>query len=88
MNAQAPTRVTPRPVRGERPKPTLREQADLVRYITESWKPPTDARFGVAPVWLSPSEIEDLQAIRATLQLCDRFNVGEFLRREMAKGKR
>lgn len=86
MNAQAPKRVTPRPFRSERPKPTLREQADLIRYITDCWKPPTEPHFGVAPVWLSPSEIEDLKAIRATLQMCDRFNVGEFLRREMAKG--
>lgn len=88
MSAAPKPTLTARPFRTDRPKPTLREQADLIRYIAESWKPPTDAKFGVSPVWLSEAQIEDLRAIRATLHLCDLHNVGEFLRREMAKGKR
>ncbi len=69
-------------------KLSIRQQADLLRYIVACWAPSKDPVFGTSPVWLAEEQIEDLRAIAQTLDLFDRHGAGEHVRKQMQKVKR
>lgn len=78
------TNLTPLPFRSDRPKPTLREQADLIRYLVDSYRAPSPG-FDVSPIWISQSQVEDLRAIMATIRLFEFHGAGEYVRRQIEK---
>lgn len=86
--AAAPNGALPgKPFRSTRSKPNLREQADLIRYLIDSYRPPKDG-LGVSPVWLSPSQIEDLQSLKATIDLFDLHDARGYVIRQIEKKRK
>ena len=83
--ARAPLPVLP----GRQPsgKLSLRQQAELLRYIVASWAPGPDPQVVTSPVWLARMQIDDLDAIARTLELFDRHGAGEHVRKQLQKAK-